>query len=133
MYLRSSDDLRKVLKTSSHNSGKQWDMTRSTRLHCPLSGIAAILLSSGKILVANNHTEKHKRNPISLSVSETRGLDFDLGTWHVDISDIELSYPSLFQESSGIIHLSFTYNRKMIKHISFTEDELLKQLSKNES
>jgi len=84
----------------------------------PLEWIADILLFSGKILLANNHTKKHKRNPISLSVSETKGLDFDLSTWHVDTSVIELSYPTLFQASSGLIHLCFTYNRKMIKHMS---------------
>jgi predicted neuraminidase len=128
MYLRSADDNRKVIKVVSSDCGKEWHPPRETNLHCPLSGIAAIILQSGKILVANNHTEKHKRTPISLSLSDTKGLDFDLGTWHVDSSDIELSYPSLIQDSLGIIHLVFTFNRKMIKWISFTEAELISKL-----
>lgn len=128
MYLRSTNESRKILKSVSANAGKQWEATRMTKLHCPLSGIAAIALKSGKILIANNQTELHKRNPISLSLSDSKGLDFDLGTWHVDKTNIELSYPTLFQDSEEVIHLAFTFNRKMIKHISFTEGELISQL-----
>ena len=69
MYLRASGDNNKIIKTVSADSGKTWEIRRATTLYCPLSGIAAILLKSGNILVAHNHTELHKRNPISLSLS----------------------------------------------------------------
>lgn len=29
---------------------------------------------------------------------------------------VELSYPTLFQDSMGRIHVSYTYNRETIKH-----------------
>lgn len=128
MYLRATDDLRKVMKTVSHDAGKNWDIVRQTKLHCPLSGIAAISLKSGTILLAHNHTENHKRHPLSLSLSDSKGVGFDLGTWHVDTTEIELSYPTLIQDQAGLIHLAFTFNRKMIKHISFTEAELMAHL-----
>ena len=130
LYLRASGDNNKIIKTVSADSGKTWEIRRATTLFCPLSGIAAILLKSGNILVAHNHTEQHKRNPISLSLSDSKGVHFDLGIWHVDKSNIELSYPTLFQDSSEIIHLVFTFNRKSIKHISFTEVELRDYLEK---
>lgn len=130
MYLRATGDHNKVIKTVSADCGKTWEIRRATTLYCPLSGIAAILLKSGNILVAHNHTELHKRNPISLSLSDSKGVHFDLGIWHVDKSNIELSYPTLFQDTSGIIHLTFTFNRKSIKHISFSENELRDLLEK---
>lgn len=131
MYLRAAGKNSKVMKAMSANSGKSWNVARATNLHCPLSGIAAIKLNSGNILLCNNNTERHKRTPISLSLSNTKGATFDLGTWHVDETDIELSYPTLIQEEDGLIHLAFTFNRKMIKHISMTEEELLEKLGSN--
>ena len=128
MYLRDTTESRKVMKAVSSSAGSMWNNISETDLHCPLSGIAAIKLSKEQILVANNHTTEHKRNPLSLSLSKTRGLDFDNQIWHIDKTDIELSYPTLLQDTKNMIHLAYTYNRKMIKHISFTEEELINNL-----
>jgi predicted neuraminidase len=130
IYLRSAEENRKVMKAVSSCAGKTWNVVLETKLHCPLSGVAAIVLSSGNILVSNNNTEEHKRNPISLSISNTKGVNFDLGTWDIDDANIELSYPTLLEDSEGMIHLAYTYNRKMIKHIVTTEEEILEKMSK---
>jgi hypothetical protein len=126
MYLRCAGENNKVMKALSTNKGLNWDFARETNLHCPLSGIAAIKLDSGNIIVCNNNTEKHQRWPLSLSISISKGAFFE-PTWDVDTSEIELSYPSLLQSSDGKIHLTYTYNRKMIKHIELTEEELLEK------
>jgi len=124
MYLRAAGDNTHVMKALSANGGATWEIARDTPLLCPLSGIAAIKLSNDQILVCNNHTEQHKRNPLSLSLSSSKGVSFELGPYHIDKSPIELSYPSLLQDSDGNIHISYTYNRKMIKHILISVEEL---------
>jgi len=133
MYLRAAGDNNHVMKALSANSGKTWDMARETTLFCPLSGIAAIKFDNDKVLVCNNHTEKHQRTPLSLSISESKGVVFERGPFHIDQTNIELSYPSLLEDTQGNIHISYTYNRKMIKHICITRDELFEKCEKNDA
>lgn len=127
MYLRAAGDNNHVMKALSPDAGKTWDIARETPLYCPLSGIAAIKFDGNKILVCNNHTEKHQRYPLSLSISESLGLRFEKGPFHIDKSEIELSYPTLLEDSDGMIHLCYTYNRKMIKHIMISKEELFER------
>lgn len=127
MYLRAAGDNNHVMKALSPDGGKTWGFTRETPLLCPLSGIAAIKFDQDKILVCNNHTEEHKRTPLSLFVSDSKGVFFEHGPYHIDKTDIELSYPSLLEDSEGLLHISYTYNRKMIKHIMISKEEILER------
>ena len=71
----------------------------------------------------NNVNEKDDyfifRNPLVISISEDEGLNW-IHTRILEVANatnhVEFSYPSLFQESSGRIHVSYTYNRETIKH-----------------
>lgn len=130
MFLRTAGEERFVAKALSTDSGKTWPMIMNTKLFCPLSGVAAIQLNSGNILVANNHTKLHKRTPLSLSISTSKGVSFDDQVWHIDKGDMELSYPSLLQAINGEIHLVYTFNRRMIRHFCFTEKEIFENLEK---
>ena len=127
MYLRAAGNNKHVMKAMSSNAGQSWAMARETPLYCPMSGIAAIILKSSNIVVCNNHTEKHQRFPLSLSISETKGSVFEGKPWDIDKSEIELSYPTMVQDDDGNIHLAYTYNRKMIKHILVSEDEIMQK------
>lgn len=128
LYLRAAGDHTKVIKAMSSNGGKEWPVVRETVLPCPLSGIAAIKLDTGEVLICNNHTEAHKRSPISLNLSESKGVLFEKGPFHLDESMFELSYPSLLQTQDGQIHIVFTYNREKIKYLSFEKEELFKKM-----
>ena len=59
------------------------------------------------------------RNPLVISISDDEGLTWTR-TRILEIANatnnVEFSYPSLFQEPHGQIHVSYTYNRDTIKH-----------------
>jgi len=128
MFLRAAGDNTHVMRTLSADKGKSWSNVMSTSLWCPLSGIAAIKLKSDNVLVCNNHTEKHKRTPISLSISKNKGTSFSHAPFDIESTDIELSYPSILEDSRGNIHIAYTYNRRMIKVATTTESELIEKM-----
>lgn len=124
LYLRPAGDTEHfVFKALSPDAGKTFTNILKTQLKCPLSGLAAIRLKNGATLVCHNETEKFKRTPITLSVAKKNEVKFTK-LFDVDSGDMELSYPNLLQASDGTIHLLYTYNRKMMKHIVFEQQEL---------
>lgn len=109
----------KLWQTRSFDAGRTWSKAEQMELPNPNAGTDMIKLSSGRLLLAFNNSEK-KRTPLSLAQSYDGGK-----TWHV-IKDVEsepgkYSYPSLCLTKDGVIHLTYTYNRETIKHIAFTE------------
>ncbi|XP_045168418.2 uncharacterized protein LOC123531478 isoform X2 [Mercenaria mercenaria] len=107
-----------IYRAVSLTDGVTWTKPTKTTLPNNNSGIEATVLQSGHLAIVYNPTNKI-RNPIVISLSEDEGV-----TWthtrsldHETYSNgIELSYPTLFQDSTGRIHVSYTYNRETIKH-----------------
>ncbi|XP_060581481.1 uncharacterized protein LOC132738072 [Ruditapes philippinarum] len=107
-----------IYRAVSLTDGVTWTKPSKTTLPNNNSGIEATTLQSGHIAIVYNPTNK-ERNPIVISVSmdegltwaHTRPLDHETG-----FNGIELSYPTVFQDSQGRIHISYTYNRETIKH-----------------
>lgn len=42
---------------------------------------------------------------------------------------VEFSYPTLFQDASGRIHISYTYNRQTVKHRVLPNEQWITQKS----
>lgn len=125
LFLRPSMDTpHYVFRALSPDNGKTWNTVLRMNLRCPLSGVAAAYFGDKKVVIAHNNTEKFKRNPISLSISDNYGINF---IKHLDIEnseEMELSYPSLLLDSKRRLHLVYTFNRRMIKHICWNESEI---------
>jgi len=72
-------------------------------------------------LVDNHYVVKHNwrsRNILNVSVSQ------DGITWNGAVLlendpdfDTEYSYPAVIQTQDGLVHITYTWNRKLIKHI----------------
>lgn len=109
-------------ETRSTDGGRTWTPARLTSLPNPNAGTDMIRLQSGKLLLAFNNSATG-RSPLSLAVSDDGGK-----TWRVardvETDPGEFSYPSLCLEQNGTVHLSYTYQRKTIKHVAFTENWL---------
>jgi len=113
----------RVIVTSwSTDQGKTWSNFEPTQLPNPDSGIDAVALKNGtNILVYNHCSLKYNwrsRNILSLSVSR------DGITWNGGVllendpnPDTEYSYPAVIQTKDGLIHITYTWNRKLIKHV----------------
>lgn len=103
----------KVFEMTSADAGKTWDEMKLTALPNPNSGTDAVTLRDGRHLLLYNHTSKG-RSPLNLALSA------DGRTWQAALvleSDPgEYSYPAIIQTRDGLVHLTYTWKRQLVKH-----------------
>lgn len=104
-----------ICTATSYDKGKSWTQATPTNLPNPNSGIDAVQLRNGEILLVYNHTPK-KRTPLNIALSKDGGL-----TWEpllaLEEGLGEFSYPSVIQTADGYVHITYTFNRTQIKHV----------------
>ncbi|MGQ9515121.1 MAG: sialidase family protein [Thermoproteota archaeon] len=114
MFMRSTQKIGRVCTADSFDYGRTWSRAIATSLPNPNSGIDAVKLRSGKILIVYNDSES-KRTPLSVSASSDGGK-----TWKkildLEDEDAESSYPSVIESSDKNIHIVYTWKRRRIKH-----------------
>jgi predicted neuraminidase len=122
MLLRSTDRIGKIARAVSTDGGKTWSPARPTELPNPNSGIDAVKLADGRVVLVYNHTEQG-RSPIHLAVSTDDGR-----SWQepliLEAGDGEFSYPAVIQASDGTIHVTYTWKRQRIRHVAIDPDNL---------
>ncbi len=105
-----------IASTSSQNGGRTWTELSSTSLPNPNAGIDAVTLRDGRHLLVYNHTRRG-RSPLNVAVSE------DGRRWEtllvLESGSGEYSYPSVIQTADGLVHVTYTYLRRSIKHVVF--------------
>jgi len=118
MFVRSKR-IGYICSSDSADGGRTWTDAKETTLPNPDSGIDAVALKDGRILMVYNHSPKNKsdvredgygpRWPLNLAVSEDGG-----DTWN---SFLELeskpgvyAYPAIIQASNGSIHVAYAHN-----------------------
>lgn len=113
MYVRSTADIGKVCWSDSTDGGRTWSPARPTELPNPNSGIDAVGLKDGRIVLVYNHSERG-RSPLNVAVSS------DGDRWNrflaLETEPGEFSYPAVIQASDGSIHITYTWNRQKIRH-----------------
>lgn len=67
--------LRKVLQSSTQDSGAQWSGASESTLPNPGSPVSGLVLSDGRLLIARNDTDS-RRKVLSLAVSVDAGLNW---------------------------------------------------------
>ena len=117
-----TDDPRIVWRSRSADDGSSWSTPIQTPLPSALAGIGAFA-TDGLIGLVHNHTLEHQRYPLSIAVTRDGGVSWT-EPWHIDTVPYEVSYPSFMVDTKGRIHGVYTYNRRMIKHVSIDPDEL---------
>ena len=106
----------KILTSWSTDNGHTWSEIKPLSLPNPNSGIDAVTLSDGRHLVVYNHLLKG-RNMLNIAVSG------DGETWEAaailenESPGTEFSYPAVIQTADGLVHITYTWNRKQIKHV----------------
>ena len=81
------------------------------------SGIDAVSLKDGRQLLVYNHTCQGQ-NILNVAVSENGNEWKAAVILENDVKDAEFSYPAVIQTDDGLIHITYTWNRKQIKHVS---------------
>ena len=112
LYARATSDIGRICAADSFDNGLTWTQGHPTNLPNPNSGIDAVGLRDGRIVLTYNNTTTG-RTPLNLAVSS----DGD----HFKIFDTledqpgEYSYPAIIQGTSGELYITYTWNRKRIR------------------
>jgi predicted neuraminidase len=104
-----------VFETWSTDGGRTWTPITLTALPNPSSGIDALTLRDGRHVLVYNHTTQG-RSPLNVALSK------DGKTWEAALvleRDLgEYSYPAVIQGADGLLHITYTWKRQRIKHVS---------------
>jgi alpha-L-fucosidase len=111
----------RIAQAWSTDGGTSWSRLTQTSLLNPNSGTDAVTLKNGTQLLVYNPALPGKdwyNGRGKLRVAESA----DGQTWHdiatlEDGSTEEYSYPAIIEGQDGQVHITYTYNRKNIKHI----------------
>ena len=102
-----------IAETWSSDGGRNWSEPALIKLPNPNSGIDAVTLKDGRHLLVYNHTAKG-RTPLNVAVSK------DGKAWHaalvLESEPGEYSYPNVIQADDGLVHVTYTSKRRLIKH-----------------
>jgi predicted neuraminidase len=122
MLMRATQAVGFVCSAGSDDYGRTWSNSELTTIPCPNSGLDAVKLADGRIVLACNPVPEG-RTPLSLLVSEDNG-----GSWSlcidVETARGEYSYPSIIQSADGLVHVVYTYRRIQIRHLVLHPDDL---------
>lgn len=122
LLFRPFSDARRIWRSVSQDDGASWSTPVRTDLPNPLTGLAAFTYGGG-LAVVYNHTEEQRRYPLSLAVSASAGVSWS-APWHLETIEYEVSYPSFIRDAAGQVHGLYSYNRRMIKYVSFPAERL---------
>jgi predicted neuraminidase len=99
----------------SEDGGESWTPLAATELPNPDSGIDAVTLASGQALLAYNHA-RSGRTPLNLALSDDGRRWSALAV--LEDEPGEFSYPAAIQARDGTVHVTYTWNRRRIRHVS---------------
>lgn len=112
----------KIVEAWSEDGGKTWGKLTATALPNPNSGIDGVTLKDGRHLLVYNHViskpgQWGNRAPLNVAVSA------DGKMWQAALvlepgpAAAEYSYPAVIQTGDGLVHITYTWNRKKVKHV----------------
>ena len=106
---------KRLFQITSDDGGKTWSPMTFTALPNPNSGIDAVTLSDGRQLLVYNHTERD-RSPLNVALSKD-GMTWQAALVLEDEPRAEFSYPAVIQTRDGLVHCTYTWKRKKIRHV----------------
>jgi predicted neuraminidase len=114
----------RIQEAWSRDQGRTWSEIRSTELPNPDAGIDAVKLRDGRFLLVYNHSNEKGEDRRVLNVA----LSSDGHQWSAALvlehQRGEYSYPAAIQTADGLVHVTYTWNRKRIKHVVLNPAEL---------
>lgn len=107
----------RIFEIWSEDRGKTWGKMTLTSLPNPNSGTDAVTLRDGRQLLVYNHNPNAKgRSPLNVAVSAD-GKHWQAALALEDEPGSEFSYPAVIQTSDGLVHITYTWKRRRIKHV----------------
>jgi predicted neuraminidase len=121
-FLRSAS-VPKIGLSSSSDDGLTWQAPQYTGLPNPDSGICAVRISGGRLLIIFNDCELKGglRDNLRLAVSDLHGKNWTRIATLEDAAGQSFAYPFVIRTSDGLFHIVFSYNCNRIKHLTLNE------------
>jgi predicted neuraminidase len=100
-----------------------WSALKATSLPNPNSGTDAVTLKDGRHVLVYNHVTKESRSwggsrsPLNVAISKD-GQQWEEIAVLENEPKAEFSYPAVIQTKDGKIHITYTWKRTKIKHVS---------------
>jgi len=113
----------KLFQIWSEDGGTTWGKMTLLELPNPNSGTDAVTLRDGRQLLVYNHNtrdgSKNKgRSPLNVAVSNAGENWFAALVLENDLNAPNgFAYPAVIQTSDGLVHITYTWERKRIKHV----------------
>jgi len=112
----------RVFSVESPDKGNSWGPMSLLDLPNPNSGVDAVTLADGRHLLVYNHATRNKdkwdvgREVLNVAVSS------DGKVWQAALvlekeAGEEFSYPAVIQTSDGLVHVTYTWKRKRVRHV----------------
>jgi predicted neuraminidase len=105
----------RVTECWSEDGGQKWTVMKPTALLNPSSGIDGVTLKDGRHLLVYNPVARG-RTPLVV------GLSSDGIRWNtvatLEQQPGEYSYPAIIQAADGQVHITYTWKRQRIRHVS---------------
>jgi predicted neuraminidase len=105
----------RIFRIESRDAGVSWDAMGFTNLPNPSSGTDAVTLKDGRHLLVYNHTTRG-RSPLNVALSAD-GEKFD-SVLVLEDQPGEYSYPAVIQTDDSMVHITYTWKRKKIRHVT---------------
>jgi predicted neuraminidase len=119
-----------ILSAFSSDNGRTWTELKPLDLPNPNSGTDAVTLKDGRHVLIYNDVKPSKtwgdRNVLNMAISKD-GLTWDAAVLlENDLdNDSEYSYPAVIQTNDGMVHITYTWNRELIKHVVVNPEKLV--------
>ena len=114
----------KILQAWSDDLGKSWSALEPIALPNPNSGIDAVTLHDGRQVLVYNHT-RHSRSPLNVAISPDGQRWFTAAS--LETRPGEYSYPAIVQGPDGLVHITYTWQRRQIRHVVLDVDKFPQQ------
>ncbi len=104
----------RLFSSDSTDDGFTWSRLFLLDVPNPNSGTDAVTLADGRFLLVYNHSAD-QRTPLNVALSSN-------GTHWMPVLTLEdepgeYSYPAVIQAADGLIHITYTWNRRRIRHV----------------
>ena len=108
-----------ISESWSEDGGRTWSPMKATELPNPSAGTDAVTLKDGRQLLVYNHSDRSRSSPGRqiLNVAISRDGSSWTTVLTLEKQKGEYSYPAVIQASDGMVHISYTYDRKSIKYV----------------
>lgn len=108
--------LGRVVRSTSDDAGLTWAPPAPVDLPHNNSGLDAVTVGDGRVLLVYNHVEKG-RTPLNVAFSDDLGLTWEAGPV-LEQEPGEYSYPAVISARDGAAHITYTWQRRRIRHVT---------------